>query len=722
MICAIALIPLGNNKPKINRMAANNNKNFVVFFSVNYNNTKESERIVLLRQFVRQGFGPDITVITEAVLPTNVLNNFFAVVAAADVQVIATALAPCAGIYDIQIVEATNVSNNPDNGTADYCLWIWNNNTGHGSGDVPMPQADSVRLCTSINLPTGSPCDAILLVKATCMGEANSYGLQAKPGATVLPLEALSAQVYFDQKFGETAAAPPMAAPPPMATDAATVTVTPVEIVPFNLLNEGTAPAYYTSGLGGPFLLSPRQTAHPGIVAVTSGINYLWDAETGSFTYKLRYLQNGLVPGTTIAHDSMQTVATNKQMPVAAVNNNQGATLAFDLSKNNDFHIKSPLSDWLNDVLHTTQYNAAWPEDNYTGELLDAYNYWLSILPAPPKNGTVPASIINRAYNTPGYPANATFSLDAFKDVYKHLSDEASYFQIVFKWFGTNGIINAINTQLANASSNVLTSVANLMQVPTATSWVTVVLDNLFSDIAAIVGAIPEIGSAISAVINITWSTVKLGLSSGTADTPIQESISNMANLLNQYAQDMVSASQTHLNLLNTNWGKLQTFAIGEMQGKISAAQFGMSLPPDSDGSGTDTAPAVPQGYITASANAWRYVIYKGLFATNHTPKCTMSLQTNLPNNPWNPSQGNYNFTWYLPATYNNNKGKATNGYIVLDCSTDAPQAVKADLFGPNSALNADPNQFFMGFNGWPAVLPVYTTQNSDTPPVTSIQ
>lgn len=701
-------------------MAANN-KHFVVFFSVNYNNTKEAERIVLLRQFVRQGFGPDITVITEAVLPANVHNNFFAVVAAVDEQVIATALAPCTGIYDIQVVEATHVTSNPAGGTADYCLLIWNNDTAATGGDVPMPQAGSVSLCTSINLAKGSPWDSILLVKAASMGEANSYALQAKPNATVLPLEALPAQVYFDQKFGEAAAAPVMAAPTPVAVQAATNTVTPIEVVPFNLLNEGTAPAYFASGQFSNFLLSTKQTAHPGIVAVTSGINYLWDKDTGSFTYKLRYLQNGLVPGTTIAHDSMQTVATNNQLPIAAVSNNQGATLAFDLSKNNDFHIKSPLSDWLNDVLHTTQYNAAWPEDNYTGELLAAYNYWLSILPAPPKNGTVPASIINTTYNTPGYPANATFSLDAFKEVYKHLSDEASYFQIVFKWFGTNGIINAINTQLANASSNVLTSVANLMQVPTATSLVTVILDNIFNDIAAIVGAIPEIGSALSAVINITWSTVKLGLSSGTADTPIQESISNMANLLNQYAQDMVSASQTHLNLLNKNWGKLQTFAIGEMQEKISAAQFGMSLPPDSDGSGTDTPPPVPQGYITASANAWRYVIYKGLFATNHTPKCTMSLQTNLPNNPWNPSQGNYNFTWYLPATYNNNKGKATNGYIVLDCSTDAPQAVKADLFGPNSALNADPNQFFMGFNGWPSVLPVYSTQNSGVPPVTSI-
>lgn len=705
-------------------MAANNNKNFVIFFSVNYNNTKEAERIVLLRQFIREGFGPGIDIITEAVLPANVQNNFFAVVTAANEQVVATALAACAGIYDVQIIEATRVVHEPQGSPADYCLLMWRNQAGTSSVDVPAQSFDSVHVHTTINLPAGSPCTSILLLQASCLGEASNYGHYIEPGATVLPLEALTAATYFNEKFGTASTATATAAAPPKADIAlaADVLSTTTQVNNFYLLNEDSEFIFYLDAPSWPILLPTRQSLAGREQVAVSGMVYLWKQLTGTLTYKFRYLQNGYVPGTTIPHDSMQSLPTNKQLPDAAIGINQTVTMACNLSKNDNFHIQSPLYDWLDGLLHNTTYDAAWPEDSYSGEMLEAYNYWLSILPAPPKNGTVPASLINTAYNAPGYPAGAAFSLDAFKAVYQHLSNEAAYFQIVFKWFGTNGIINAINTQLANASSNVLTSVANLMQIPPQKSMITIILNAVFSDIIGMVSAIPDFGSGIAAVLNIAWSTVQLGLSTpDTANTPIQQTISDMANQLNTYTQDVINTAQIHLKTLYGNWGKLETFAIGEMQGKISSNQLGMIVAPSSADGTASASPKVATGYITAAANAWRYVIYKGIFATNHAVKCTMSCNTKIPNNPWNPAQGNYNFTWYLPAVYNNSKGKATEGYVIFDCSTDAPQAVKQDLFGPNSALNADPNQFFMGFNGWPAVLPIYTTQSSDKPPITII-
>jgi hypothetical protein len=43
----------------------------------------------------------------------------------------------------------------------------------------------------------------------------------------------------------------------------------------------------------------------------------------------------------------------------------------------------------------------------------------------------------------------------------------------------------------------------------------------------------------------------------------------------------------------------------------------------------------------------------------------------------------------------------------VFDCETDAPQEVLQHLFGPGSAaLNVDPLEFFVGYNGWPTIVP----------------
>jgi hypothetical protein len=115
-------------------------------------------------------------------------------------------------------------------------------------------------------------------------------------------------------------------------------------------------------------------------------------------------------------------------------------------------------------------------------------------------------------------------------------------------------------------------------------------------------------------------------------------------------------------------------------------------------------------------------IIYQALFAIpegdspgnpSHRAFQFGHLSGSPPDNPWNPDGGNYQFVYYLPCTYKDNCGNPTSGYLGYTCATNAPVPVLQALFGPNSSIDLNPLELFMGFNGWPPVVD-YTTLTTE--------
>jgi hypothetical protein len=360
----------------------------------------------------------------------------------------------------------------------------------------------------------------------------------------------------------------------------------------------------------------------------------------------------------------------------------------------------------------TPTFDAPWPEDAYAGGQLAAYTFIVSQLPGgtPPKKGTIKES---QEIEVISYPGGSAFTSDDFDQVKKHLLLEVGHFTTADQWFGPNGIINAINTQVSVLSAGDLTVAANLMSIP-PTDDMTMSLDEIFGLIAAWVAEIPEIGGVIAAVIDTGYAVAKAVIPQE-ARQPIQATVAAIADQLNEYLIYLVRSAALQHARVSSDWGRLSEFSTGVATGRISAGAFYGAGGPG-DAAVRAMAAATAAGPAPRSADS------------AHSVSCTMSLTDQLPANPWDPQNGNYHYTWSLPCAYTDSKGNAhIHGYLVYDCSTDAPQQVMQQLFGPGSALNINPIEFFAGFNGWPQVDPHYRpgyqgiTWNVPWPPITRL-
>jgi hypothetical protein len=367
------------------------------------------------------------------------------------------------------------------------------------------------------------------------------------------------------------------------------------------------------------------------------------------------------------------------------------------------------LWNYLNDLLNTTKYDAPWPEDSYTGEEKKAYDYIVTQIPGntPPKNGTVRPTDIS----TISYPNDGTFSQAAFTDVQNHLIKECSDFVTATAWFGTGGIFYTINLAVAVVSSNDLTNIAQLMEVPPST-LMSVILNAIFTDIISIIRLIPEIGAAISTVISIAWSSAQIIIGAQKAGQPIQESVAAMADVLNQYLANVVNATGAQFNTLSGNYGKLTTFSNLVVEGKISEKAFFPSGGQPAASNGDDPQkppppPPLPEGYIMAAAKAWKVIIYKGLFVTQPQQfYAQANLVTSIPTNVWNPAGGAYDYISYYDTQFKDPKGNVVSGYMSIEWGCGVPKQVKQALFGPASDLNLNPIEVYLSTNGWPQIVP----------------
>jgi hypothetical protein len=472
----------------------------------------------------------------------------------------------------------------------------------------------------------------------------------------------------------------------------------------FFIYNEGSGTAYYAdsqlpNGQEADYyhLFQNRKLIPPATPVQIQSDAYIWRSMTGPFTFTENWQYGGI--------SAPQTQTINFPYPDLYIQHAPGATMGFNVSAATfSFRPRTDLYLWLNDLLNSNKYDAAWPEYSYTGEQALAYKFILSKIPGntPPKNGSVRPTDIS----TIAYPNDGTFSQAVFTEVQNHLITECSDFATVTQWFGTGGILYAINTQIAVVSSNDLQGIAQLMEVP-QNSIVSLILDAVFNDIIRIIGLIPEIGPVISTVLYISWTSAQVAIGTSKTGQPIQISVAEMADTLNQYLQYVDNATQAQMATLFSNYGKLVEFSNGVVEGKISEKNFFPSDQPPVASQPEDKHP-LPQGYINAAAKAWKITIYKYLLSTQPTDEAAECyVVTTIPPQTWNPVQGGYSgykYIWYLDAQIQDPKGNLVTGYLSIESVIMYSNTVKQALFGPNSDLNVNPIELFMGVNGWPAI------------------
>jgi hypothetical protein len=677
-------------------MNTDNRKTFAVLFSVDPENTREAARFVLMRRFLEHGLGPDVTVLDEAVFPDYTRVGFVVLAEANDRGLVEAAVAPCAGVFTTSVKEVTLESFDPQVARPRYALFAVS--TPNGFPPAPSPfyaafASAEARARLHVTFPEGGPFSALWLVDAHSFAAAKAFGERSGRGGVVEAAYAQPLQDLFNAKMAAPVSDEPAKE---QAHELAGASAT------FGIENEGAVDAVYIGSVRvAPFTAMQVQSVKARQKATSSAVTYIWASIPGQITFHVHYTNANTFHGEWEYFYPSYWSYPRLVIPGAA-----GANYAFSVHQDVEFHAKTPLSVWLNDLMSTTKYAAPWPEDSYAGGQLEAYNYIVSQIPGntPPKKGTLKEPTVIEVIE---YPAGARFSPADFDSVKKHLLLEIDCFVTADRWFGPNGIINAINGRTAIISTNDLIEAAELMSIPPATSNLMIILDNVFGEIMRIVAIIPVIGGAIAAVLNAGWIAAKLSMLPGQPDQAIPTTIANIADELNQYLDYMTNSAQTQLSQLYANWGLLNEFSNGVIEGIISVDLF---YPPGTAPASLehDTPPPLPNDYLTAVADAWLIIVYKQLFATNHQVQAGINLSQMPSNNPWNPDAGQYAFTWSLPCTYWGSKTPVQPGFINFDCATDAPLPVLQQFFGSQSRLHVNPVEFFGGFNGWPAVVPRY--------------
>lgn len=714
-------------------MSPTANGSWLVLFSVVPGQYQRS--LVIFRQFIEQGLGPGVTVIDDAYLPSNQGFCFFFIVTAADESVIQNAISPASGIYDMTWVKIEDLSFDPAAGAANYC--IYGCNTAPGPAIIstnPEEIRSSVQVRTAVTLPEGPNISFLYLVHAASGNDALQFGYGMHPGTGLTSTDAIASAPYYEQQFGAGSTAGDSAVAP-----AAVAAIDADPNDEFTIINEGTNDMYcFTSAVPNPDTVNfictdffrKRQVIHPGQSLQANRKAFIWNQQSGPLYYVLNYSKWSSTPPYSKNYSEHFTTQSNCTHPVTAtpdMTGCKGAVLSFNKPGQQGFQVNTQLSQWLQDILLNTTYDLPWPEDTYTGDELAAYNYILGQIKiilgldeiVAPKSGNIPADTFNKIT----YPAGAAFAEAAFTSVNDHLFAECTYFDKSKDWFAANGIISVINSQVAIVSADDLTAAANLMEIP-KTSQVSVILDTVISAISSIVAAIPGEGAAISAAINIGWSVAKLSMQPGQDSEPIQASLADMADILIERLQYVVNATATQYSTINNNWGKLKQFGTLVIEGKITADMFGIQAAAANNAvAGKAKALQPPQGYIMAAAKAWSVIIFKALFTTQHQPSASIELTTNLPSNPWNPANDNYNYVYAMNCLYYDSKQNKTNGYIVFHCSCGAATQAMRKLFSNkvDIPLHVDPVEFFLGFNGWPNIEPWLGNNESASSPIISV-
>ncbi|MFD2915820.1 hypothetical protein [Psychroserpens luteus] len=422
---------------------------------------------------------------------------------------------------------------------------------------------------------------------------------------------------------------------------------------------------------------------------------YFWTAMSGNFTMNILW-------GETSPKPIKYNIPTNAPLPFITQTVASGNILSYNLQSSVDrIHLNSDVGTWLHDIIMSNKYDEKWPEDSYTGQELDCYNYILSDLKkrginTVPKQGTLAPDKIEQV----AYPKDKNLNEKTFLEVRNHLQDECSFFFNESNvWFAGNGLFHSLLMETSSVSQNDLTAVAALLNIPPKTSLINIILDSIIGDLTYFIGAIPVAGPLLAAVVNLGWTTAKLAMKPGDSSQSKQVAVADMADELNVYLANMLSAISGQLAIVNGNWGKLREFSLGVINQKITPSMFGMERVANNH--------QVPKEYIDAIIKSWRVICYKRLLPTFYKVSSHMNTMTVIPEPIFNATKGKYDYSYYLKCQWMDSSNNLQIGFVQMYYSVKAPVEVLKDLFDLDK-LGINPIEFYMGYNGWQGGIPDY--------------
>lgn len=692
---------------------------FIVTFAVGPTLDPPAERLALINGLLRSGLGAGVDVLDHAFLPDSPRTRLIVLVEAASHDALRDAIRPAEGAFTVTIDEPAELIF--DREAPDATHAIFTDATSHdaeSSQAAPVSSA-GVRVRMHARLPVGAPLASVSLVCTPDDAAASEFAQRQVGPLVTETVRVQPVATYVDAVRAMTSRdlsailSDPASTAPPIEGTGATVAGVPQGPDTYTVTSLSGPLILLGSGDWTPFGASMALTVLPEQTPTAlSGRQYLWVQLKSAFEVIVNWsnannfwwVNQGYIGGD-----------LNWAYPIAVLPGTPGLDYTIDVGRENIVEVESELSDWLNGLMLSVRYEADWPEDSYTGGLLAAYDYILDQLPGrtPPKNGTItePEEI-----EVIPFPRHASFTSAEFTQVKNQLLLEIGHFATAAEWFGPNGIINVINTQVSVLSTNDLIIAAEAMSLPPQAPM-TWSLDEIMNVISSVVGVIPEIGSYLSAVVTVGYDVAK-SVMPQQANEPIEAAVSEIGQQLNDYLISMVQSSALQHEILMSNWGRLKEFSDGAATGKkISVQQFygtggpgsGTGASPVSAGSADSGPLAPPPQYLGAIANGWLTFIYQQLFATQHPVSCTISFSDEPIANPFYPAVGSFHYVWTLPCVWIDTDGNwHPYGNLVFDCTTDAPTAVMIELFAPSSPLQVNPVEFFLGINGWPQVIPHY--------------
>ncbi|WP_044402203.1 hypothetical protein [Lacinutrix sp. Hel_I_90] len=631
-----------------------------------------NQRLVLLKQFLKQKGNAAITIISDAVFPLGQEYCALVILKTDATTALESYVKDYKNHFKIQIRPVSDIAVNTTVNAFNYCICIGHDPLQTAFSQLAKVSADAIKEHAKVDFEAHDEFSSLYLLQATCAKAAMSFGKQNTTNKNLCLMDAMPMQTFLEMKLDTSNTT----APNDSLCKAAT---SPKMKTAMSVLNKDAKDAYYSDSY-----FNLKNTVKPQESFTSSNkLTYVFQKSTGVFRFK------------NTNYERHYAVNSSFPKPSVAIPQITDGSVSINLSKSNEFTVETPLAKWLNDLLFTNTYDLDWPEDHYVGEEASAYAYILSQISGGkvPKDNTVHPSTIHNISMPSG---DQPFSEKIFLKVKTHLGTVCSSFGYLNDWYADDGHFDVLIREIALVSSLNLEAASSEMSIDTGRS-VETTLGLIFSIINSLIGAIPDIGPPIAAAINSGWNVAKYKGKLGDPNEPIKSTVSEMANKLSDSLVGLIDSSAMMYKNIASNWGKLNTFAEDAIaRHYLPEHAFGTEF-------FATKKTALPSEFIVAGANAWSIIFYQALFAAKHTVDCGMDYTYNGPICKLDALAGTFMYT--LPARWYDVSQNIMTGHIVLACTTDAPKSVLQKLFGPDG-LGVDPIAFFIGFNGWPQVEP----------------
>ncbi|GGX67293.1 hypothetical protein GCM10011309_16200 [Litorimonas cladophorae] len=676
-------------------------QNFIIFCGME-STSNADKRQFAVRKYMKKRLGADVKILHEIATPDHNASGLTIVVEASTIEVVMTALAAFEGSFAFQVSPVVIKTSRVKAGEMPkYAVFL--PRMPEVAASLKAVDSDDVGLW--LKLPETASFSDVLLLDTVTFGAAREFVEELAPGARVVSqhcfsLAALVAQVTGDKN---------VSIDQPLDIDhTLSVAVGSSQLIsrrydsfyapmvdekyPFNSsVVLGTAAKDVSTHIGNQSVFVWPKYNYP----IWNFRRFVWsNSYYGSYVVKPWVLPRGIIP----ASDNDTTYVVEARENHAYVDGDQYT-----------FSVQNKLSIWLNDLMATPKYDAVWPEDSYSGGSKLAYDYIVSFLPGKtePKTGS---NLDSGLISAVEYSPDLGFTEAEFLVVRSHLVREVTYFAKADKWFGIDGIMDAVNRSVAILSANDLTEAAELMSIPIETTDIISILEDIFGAIISIVAIIPGAGPVLAASLTVAWTVVKDTVPGMPVNAPINATVAEMAGELNKYLIKMQKAAEIQKLRLFANFGRLEAFSDGVVEGIISEDKFFSGLA-NADGSDKGRIHDVGVQVGDAAANAWLVYCYKRLFGVAHTVTSVLSFSDKRPVNPWDPAKGQYRYTWSMPCEYIDVCDLTVHtGFAIVDGTTSAPPIIMQKLFGADSPLTVFPIAFFAGFNGWQTLGPAWDT------------